>query len=636
MAKLCMGCMNPLPEGTTVCAVCGFDLAKEQNPEHCLPITTALQGHYIVGRCLGAYSDHLLYLAYDRQLREPCFIQEFYPDGLCHRDTIGGVQPNEGCDQVFENFADWFRNNMRTLARLRELPALVPVYDIFEENGTVYAASDYCQGMTLTKKIKLSGGRLSWSEARPLFMPLLSTLAQLNEAGIYHMAVCPDNIVIGADGKARLRNFSLPASHQAGTNLKPMLQPGFAAPEQYQADVPMGDYTDVYGIAATLFRTVTGNELPAGDNRAKNSDDLFMSAEVAQELSQPVCAALFNALLVPTENRTAKVAVLRDQLSTTPNVAALVNEAEQDMGMKEEDEEPADHRLRNMLIVFGICLAVMLLVGVILYFVFGDVLGGDDDDKEGQGGTTPSSSWMTPAGVDASLLPSGWNDPASPNYIPQYNPNSPSYDPTYVYTTSPYGNEEIEAPNLIGVNYYDLSGSENLQVTLKLVEMREDESDPGIILEQDPVPGTRIQAGSEIRLVISGKLDDVVKVPNVAGWKENQAIDLLEAYGFKVEVEEVQSTAYDKGYVVGTDPKSGTEKRKGDTITLLVSATVTTTTTTTTSSSTTSTTESTTTTSSSTVPSTEPTSGTETSAEPTSGTETIIEPTEPTQVEAEG
>ncbi len=287
MAKLCMGCMNPLPEGSTVCSICGFDPATDKNPDHCLPVTASLQGHYIVGRLVSEGSDHLLYLAYDRQMREPCFIQEFYPAGVGARDTIGGVQPLPGYERAYQDYAEQFRSTMRTLARMRELPAVVPVYDIFEENGTVYAVSDYCQGMTLTKKIKLSGGRMSWAEARPLFMALLPTLSHLNDAGICHLAISPDSIVIGADGKARLRSFSIAAAHCCGNELTPDLKSGYAAPEQYDGS-PVTAAADVYGMAATIFRTVTGNEPPAGDSRAKNSDDLFMSAEVAEELTQPV------------------------------------------------------------------------------------------------------------------------------------------------------------------------------------------------------------------------------------------------------------------------------------------------------------------------------------------------------------
>ena len=168
--------------------------------------------------------------------------------------------------------------------------------------------------MTLTKKIKLSGGRIPWPEARGMFMSLLSSLIQLSDAGICHLAICPDNILVGSDGKARLRNFSVAAAHRSGTDLVPELKMGYAAPEQYYSDEEVGVPADVYALAATIFRTVTGTEPPAGDNRAKNSDDLFMSAEVAEELTQPVCVALFNALQVNPDNRTATVAELRDQL----------------------------------------------------------------------------------------------------------------------------------------------------------------------------------------------------------------------------------------------------------------------------------------------------------------------------------
>ena len=257
MAKLCMGCMNPLPQGSETCSVCGYDPAKDHNPEHCLPVASVLQEHYIVGRLMGEYSDHLLYLAYDRQMKEPCFIQEFFPGAISRRDTIGGVQPLAGCERVFAEYADRYRASMRTLARMRELPAVIPVYDIFEENGTVYAATDYCEGMTLSRKIKLAGGRLPWSEARPLFMSLLTSLTRLNEAGVRHLGICPDNILIGSDGKPRLRCFSIPAARQAGTDLTPQLVAGYAAPEQYGLTQTDGR-ADIYSLGVTMDVLLTG------------------------------------------------------------------------------------------------------------------------------------------------------------------------------------------------------------------------------------------------------------------------------------------------------------------------------------------------------------------------------------------
>ncbi len=548
MAKLCMGCMNPKPEAEGACTVCGYDPAVDRNPEHCLPAASVLQGHYIVGRLVSECSDHLLYLAYDRQLREPCFIQEFFPAAIGHRDTIGGVQPLGGCERVFEEYADRFRHTMRTLARMRELPAVVPVYDIFEENGTVYAASDYCQGMTLTKKTKLAGGRLPWAEAKPLFMSLLSSMVHLNEAGIYHLAVCPDNILIGSDGKARVRSFSINAAHQAGTDLIPELKKGYAAPEQYYADEEVGSFTDVYGMASTLFRTVTGNEPPAGDNRAKNSDDLFMSAEVAEELTQPVCVALFNALQVLPENRTATLAELRDQLTLTTTVTALVDEVVEDVGVdsfEELDSGRTEIRPKkrtkksskvNVVRVVIICAVALLII--------------------------------TGAIIVASL----WQD----IFPPQEEPLESTPIPSITTTTTTTGKDEkkVSVDNVVGLDYYALRDKE-LNGELKLVLDYMDFSDKpaGTIISQEPAASSLVKKGTEIKVVISnGQKGEKIKVPNVAGWKQEHAKLYLEALGFKVKTVEVQVSEYEKGIVDSASPAFGSEKRIGDTITLRVSA----------------------------------------------------------------
>ena len=535
MAKLCMGCMNPLPEGNTTCTICGFDPAVDKNPAHCLPITASLQGHYIVGRLMDEASDHLLYLAYDRQLREPCFVQEFFPAGLSRRDTIGGVQPLEGCERTFEDYAARFRGMMRSLARLRELPSIVPVYDIFEENGTVYAVSDYCQGMTLTKKTKLSGGRIPWSEARPMFMSLLSGLSTLNDAGICHLSICPDNILVGADGKARLRGFSIPAAHCVGTELTPDLHSGYAAPEQYGSAYDVDAAADVYGLAATLFRTVTGNEPPAGNARAKNSDDLFMSAEVAEELTQPVCVALFNALQVRAENRTATVAKLRDQLSVTPTVSALVDEVEEDME-RTDSARSKKKKGGKLLWIILICLLVLSLFFVLVFNALGLLDGGSiPDDGATITTTQPPSFTMT------------------------------------TRPTKPDG--KIVVDNVVGLNYYDLRDttlSGDIEVVIDHFEFSDKAA--GTVLSQEPAASAEVEPGTQLKVVISyGKTDEKVKVPDVRGWKQEHAKAYLEALGFRVNVLQLQSSDMEKGLVDSTDPVVGTEKRLGDTITLRVS-----------------------------------------------------------------
>ncbi len=532
MAKLCMGCMNPLPEGSDRCSICGFS-AEDSNPGHCLAIATVLQDHYIVGRCMGEGSDSVLYIGYDRLLKEPCLIQEFYPSTLCERAADGRVQPLGGCERPFAEYAGDFRGVMRALARAKDVPGMIPVYDIFDENGTAYAVSDYCAGATLSKKLRQAGGRLHWSEARPLFMSLMSCVSQLHSAGIRHLAISPDTILIGSDGRAHLRAFAIPAARCAGGELKPELADGFAAPEQYDLSgtAALSDATDVYGMAATIFYAVTGNTPPAGNKRAKNSDDLFMSAEIAEELTQPVCVALFNALQVDPAQRTASMAGLRDQLGLEPHVSALVDEAQEDMQHAPADSgKPA--RGRTLLIVLACVLAAVVLVGAAALLL----LRGRNTEKD---------------------------DPAStPVTLPVISTT----------TTTEKKAVQYAVPKLVDKSYYDVRDSKlDGDMTITLQYMQYSKKAAGTIISQQPEAGTSAPKGTAITVIVSCGENDEVAVPDVAGWKQEHAKLYLEALGFRVETAMLQASQYDKGLVDSTDPVAGTTKRKGDTITLRVS-----------------------------------------------------------------
>ncbi len=523
MAKICLGCLNPLPDADEVCRICGFS-ADTQNPAIALKIETELQGHYAVGRLVHEGSDSLFYLGYDKTLKEPCFIQEFYPSTLCERQEDGQILPLGGCKNTYADSQQQFHALMRGLARAKDLPSVIPIYDIFEENGTCYAVSDYCAGETLTKKIERAGGRIPWQEARPLFMSLTSGVQQLASAGIQHLAICPDNILVGEDGKPHLRGFSVAAARQVGSDLQPRLATGYAAPEQYQFDGHLSEAAEVYGLAATLFRTVTGNEPPAGNNRAEDSDDLFMSAEIADELTQEACIALFNALQVDPDERTASVAKFRQQLSLEPNVSALLDE--------DTDRTPAKKakRLSTPLIIFFAVLAALLVVlAVVLLLLKGN---GDNDVSE-------------PA---ASL---------------------PSYQTTTTTTKPPV---KYAIPKLVGQNYYDIYDDKtNGEFVIEIKQKEYSDQEAGIILSQEPEPGTSVDKGATITVVVSLGKDDTLIVPNVSNWEENQAKLYLEALGFRVQVDKLYVSDKPYGYVEDTDPPAETAKKKGDLITLRVS-----------------------------------------------------------------
>ncbi len=540
----CMGCMNPLPEGRTACGICGYPVGK-QNPPLYLPTGTVLSDRYLVGRLLEAGGDAAIYIGLDQVSKSPILIREFLPDTLCTRDENGELQILGGCENTFGEYLEKFRSHARGLARMRDLPALIPLYDIFDQNNTAYTVSEFCEGVSLETRLAQAGGRMRWEEARPLFMTLMTSLSSLHSAGILHLGICPENILIGADGKFHLRGFSIEEARHVSTDLKPQLLAGYSAPEQYGFNQNCTAASDVYGLAATIFRTLTGNPPPEGPSRSRNSSDLLVPSEVAETLPENVAAALFNALQVDVDKRTPSIAAFRDQLSAAPAVSALLQDeknapAATEPEPEDEPEEPKPKAKNKttkyaVLIVVSVFVVLVLVAGGVLLALYPTLFGSD-----------PVSSDV----------------PAS---LPDFTSSEP------VYSDAEPIERQYAVDDLTGKNYYEIKDQTfNGDMKVELQYMAFSDKAKGTILDQDPKPQASAEKDTVIKVVISAGPEQVA-VPDLAGWHQDQAKQLLEALGFKVDVVLVNVSDYERGYVQETDPSAGTQRAYGDTITLRVS-----------------------------------------------------------------
>ena len=80
-------------------------------------------------------------------------------------------------------------------------------------------------------------------------------------------------------------------------------------------------------------------------------------------------------------------------------------------------------------------------------------------------------------------------------------------------------------------------------------------------------------AGWYVYSRVQDELQDTkpVAVPPVVGMREQQATDVLENLGFKVQTEHGSSTEFDAGLVMEQSPKDGTKLPKGETVTIVIS-----------------------------------------------------------------
>lgn len=537
--RLCMGCMRPLPEGRSECGFCGYPADGRNGPAF-LPTDSLLSGRYLAGRLLDQTGADAVYMGYDTVLKSPIQIREFFPGTLCERAPDGSLRVMAGCEGPFREYYEKFRAHARALARLRELGSLLPVYDIFEENGTAYTVAESVEGVTLESRLKALGGRMRWEDARPLFMPLLSTLVSMHSAGMFHLGICPENLLIAPDGKLYLLGFCLADARRAGTDLQPSLPAGYAAPEQYGAGQDTGAWSDVYALAATIFRTLTGSPPPEASRRRSDSNDLFVPTEVAAALPDYVAAALFNALQVSAAQRTASAADFRDQLSTAPAVSRMI---EDDAAAREAETSAAgpvgpSHRGRNIaLLITGIFVALLLLGVLFVYLLFPEFFGRNGDVSE-------------PASAVSEIVEETTAAPA---------------------TTAPQGNL-VEVPKLTGQNYYDIQGDDQPGgLVVKVGSLQYSGKERGVILSQDPAPGSALPEKGTITIVISAG-SDTLTVPDVAGWSADNAEAYLKALGLRVERLPIASETTDYGYVESIE-EAGKQVKLGEKVTLRVSET---------------------------------------------------------------
>ena len=110
-----------------------------------------------------------------------------------------------------------------------------------------------------------------------------------------------------------------------------------------------------------------------------------------------------------------------------------------------------------------------------------------------------------------------------------------------------------------------------------VIEFRADIAEVGLVISQDPAPGTILLLGESVTLVVSAGTARVV-VPDLEGLALTEAIDLLTAAGFRIDDEptEEPSEQIAEGLVIRTEPPTESLVASGSPIRIVISGELTT------------------------------------------------------------
>lgn len=301
---LCKSCFTKKGDAQ-VCPNCGFDGKEESGPTLYLQPGNILENKYMIGRVLGQGGFGITYLAWDINLNVKLAIKEYFPQQFVTRES-GKSMISVVSGSLGHNYSyglEKFLQEARTLAQFEGHPNIVSVRDYFQANGTAYFVMSYVEGLTLQQYLNNSGGKLPFHQAKSFIMPVLDALKEIHAVNILHRDISPDNIFINDKGQIILLDFG--AARQAASDQKSLsiiLKPGYAPEEQYRSRGKQGPWTDIYAVAATLYRLITGWQPPEALERLTN-DTLASPRRIGVDISTVEEEALLKAISVRAQDR---------------------------------------------------------------------------------------------------------------------------------------------------------------------------------------------------------------------------------------------------------------------------------------------------------------------------------------------
>lgn len=528
--NICKGCMKDI-DGKEICPFCGYKQSEEQETPY-LKKGEILEQRYLVGKVICTNSEGIGYIAYDNVLKSPVYIKEFFPESLCYRASNGcEVTVKSGFENQFKTCMNSFLTYLRAVARLRTLSALIPVYNIFTENLTAYAVYEWVEGTKFTDFLKKNDNYISWDVARTLFMPLLSSLSEMNSVGIQHLGVCPENIIVTKESKLKLLGFSIPETRKVGAPIPPTLYDGFSAIEQYIPNYQTNESTDVYSFAATLFFSLTGSA-PQKSLKRRTDDRIFIPTHLLKEIPRNIISALANALQVFPEDRIQTFEKLREELSTS-RLIVNNNEIYNTRSNIEEKTKEAPKKSYLIFVIISGIISIILLAGIGLFWLLGSNL----NNKFSQ---------------DQNHLESQFSQPSASSLLPSQT--------------------KVQVPDLVGKDYKTIKSkpSSEYQVLLSSEEFSESVNE-GIIISQVPGASEQMDQGSAILVTVS-KGKKMRKLPEITGLTISDASQRVTSAGFVPIQKQEYSDTVPSGSVIGYDGHNAEDMAEyGSEISILVS-----------------------------------------------------------------
>ena len=499
------------------------------------------------------------------------------------------------------SFIERFRREAQSAANLSH-PNIVSLYDYGSDDGSYFIVMEYIDGQAVSEIIA-SEAPLLPERAADIASDVAGALQRAHTAGLVHRDIKPGNIMITSNGQTKVTDFGI--ARALGHGEQTMTQTGmvigtasYLSPEQAQGN-PVDARSDVYSLGCVLYEMLTGRVPFAGDTplsiaykhvREEAQPPSRLNPDVPAELD----AITLKALAKNPDNRYDSASKMQEDLQrflsgqkvlATPllneatTVAAPVGGTE--VLRRPDTAYPAQARGgRGAGFWILLSLLILALFGLVAWALFNNLL--DNPPSGAARVQVPALVGEDVARARALLEERGLESTVTRRA-------SAGREENTVLNQDPRPGVRVERGSEValivssGAPQTDVPGlrGESLESATQLLqdaglrlggqeEQASDDFDPGIVIDQSPQPGERVDEGSAVDVVVSSGPENIV-VPSVIGATEEEARAELEAAGLGIDVATEPNDEFDEGRVFAQDPAEGAEVEPDTVVAVLIS-----------------------------------------------------------------
>ncbi|MFH8367915.1 Stk1 family PASTA domain-containing Ser/Thr kinase [Streptomyces sp. NPDC018031] len=568
-----------------------------------------LGGRYELGSVLGRGGMAEVYLAHDTRLGRTVAVKTLRVD--LARDP---------------SFQARFRREAQSAASLNH-PAIVAVYDTGEDYvdgvSIPYIVMEYVDGSTL-RELLHSGRKLLPERSMEMTIGILQALEYSHRNGIVHRDIKPANVMLTRTGQVKVMDFGIArAMGDAGMTMTQTAAvigtAQYLSPEQAKGE-QVDARSDLYSTGCLLYELLTVRPPFVGDSpvavayqhvreepnppstydpeitpemdaivlralvkdpdyRYQSADEMRADIEAALD-GQPVAATA--AMGAAGYGEDQPTTMLRPQDGGAPT--SMLPPVRDDDGGYGYDERPdrrrGNERKNRASTILLVLAGILVLVGAI--FIGKSVFGGGKNDDMVPVPTLRGKTLeeAEQSGVNGNFKVEKVGEKfcqERKNTVCDQNP--PGGDGAEIkrngtveltMSKGPKPAEKVEVPDVVDDTYENAKAEleqAGFQVSRETTESAG--AEPGTVLEQDPVGGTKAGKNSTVTLTVA-KSPSMVVVPAVTGLSLADATAKLESKGLKVQSSEVENADAQEGTVFEQTPTGGQEVVAQSTITLKV------------------------------------------------------------------